>query len=140
MKLIDDVLLDELTLKAKSSLRLRASYDLRTTIEDQSQRILNALEPGTVVPIHRHTKSTETVVLLRGRVKQYIYSGEGVLENTYVIDADSASKGYIIPVGQWHTTECLVSGTVLFESKDGAYEPLAEEDIMSISNPNIRSL
>lgn len=132
MELIDKNLLDELTSKAKASTRLRASYDLRTTSEDQSQRILNALEPGTIVPIHRYTKSTETVVLLRGKVKQYIYSDGGVLENTYIIEANTAAQGYIIPVGQWHTTECLASGTILFESKDGAYEPLAEEDIMKL--------
>ena len=130
MKLIDDVLLNDLSLKAKSSPRLRASYDLRTTSEDQSQRILNALEPGTIVPIHRHTKSTETVVLLRGKVKQYIYSEDGVLENTYIIEANTSAQGYIIPVGQWHTTECVESGTILFESKDGAYEPLGERDIL----------
>lgn len=130
MQLINDELLNELTARAKASTRLRASFDLRTTSEDHSQRILNALEPGTIVPIHRHTKSTETVVLLRGKVRQLIFSEEGVMEESFIIEAHSSEQGYIIPVGQWHTTECLESGTILFESKDGVYEPLSEEDIM----------
>lgn len=128
--IINKALLDDLSAKAKVSPYLRQSFDLRTSIADQSQRVLNALEPGTVVPIHRHTKSTETVVLLRGKIKQIIFDEDGNVIDSYIVAANSETCGYSLLVGQWHTTECLESGTIMFECKDGAYEPLSIEDIM----------
>ncbi|MBO4804524.1 MAG: WbuC family cupin fold metalloprotein [Paludibacteraceae bacterium] len=127
---IDTALLDDLSSKAKANPRLRQAYDLRTTPNDQSQRILNALEPDTVVPIHRHLHSTETVVLLRGKVRQFIYDDRANVIDSYVVEANSPVCGYSIPLGQWHATQCLESGTIMLECKDGPYEPLSEENIL----------
>ena len=126
---IDKELLDNLTAQAKASPRLRMHYDLRNTPEDNSQRILNAIEPGTVLPIHRHRGSSETVVMLRGKGKWNYYDNNGKLTESFVISADGNTKGISVPKGQWHNSESLESGTVILECKDGAWEPLAEEDI-----------
>lgn len=123
-------LLDNLSAQAKESPRLRATMDLRTTPNDMSQRVLNALEPGTVVPIHRHRNTTEVVVLIRGKVKQTLYDDNGKITSSFIVEAGSDLCGYSIDAGQWHTTECLVSGTIFCEAKDGAYEPLSSNDLM----------
>ena len=130
---ITQVLMDELTAQAKASPRLRMNRDLRNSPEDKSQRMLNALEPGTPLPIHRHTKSSETVVCLRGHLREIFYDDKG--EVTDVIDLKPCSDivALNIPLGQWHTVEVLESGTVIMEVKDGAYEPLREEDVLSVN-------
>lgn len=127
--IIDKQLLGTLSAQAKANPRLRQAYDLRTTPDDQSQRILNAVEPGTVLPIHRHRGSTETIVVLRGRVVQHYYDDNGQKIASYELAPNTAQVGMSVPVGQWHALESLEEGSVIFESKDGAYEPLAEEDI-----------
>jgi len=127
---IDISLLDSLSIQAKSSPRLRVAYDLRTTPEDSSQRILNAMEPGTVLPIHRHRGSTETVVILRGKLRQNFYDEAGQLAESLVIAPGTECMGFSVEVGRWHNSECLESGTVILECKDGKYEPLSPEDIM----------
>lgn len=129
--LLDQSFLDELTAQAQSNPRLRQAYDLRTTSEDQSQRILNALEPGTQVPVHRHATSAETLVVVRGRLLQKLYNEKGELIETYEMVSGGASSVMQIPTGQFHSLECLESGTVIFEAKDGAYAPLAKEDVIS---------
>lgn len=126
---IDIKLFDELTQAAVKSPRLRMNLDLRTSPEDGSQRMLNALEPGTQVPIHRHTKSTETVFVLRGSVRQNYYDLNGVLEESFVVAAGGETCGFSVPVGQWHNTESLEPGTIIFEAKDGKFEPLPPEDV-----------
>ena len=125
--------MDELTAQAKASPRLRMNRDLRNSPEDKSQRMLNALEPGTPLPIHRHTKSSETVVCLRGHLREIFYDDKG--EVTDVIDLKPCSDivALNIPLGQWHTVEVLESGTVIMEVKDGAYEPLREEDVLTVN-------
>ena len=123
-------LFDKLTAQAKASPRLRMNFDLRNTPDDQSQRMLNALEPGTVMPIHRHRSSSETVMVLRGKVKWLYYDENGKLTNTFSVAPDSDLCGLSVPKGQWHSLECLESGTVIFEAKDGPYEPMAAEDVM----------
>ncbi len=126
--IIDQHILDELTAAAKASPRLRMNMDLRNSPEDKSQRMLNAIEPGTDMPIHRHMGSSETVICLRGHFEEYMYDEEGNLTDTF----DMVLGGLVlnIPIGQWHSLKSLESGTVLFECKDGAYQPLAEADIM----------
>ena len=128
--IIDRKILDELTARAKASPRLRMNLDLRNSPEDQSQRMLNAIEPGTVLPVHRHRKSSETVVCIRGHFEEYFYDPEGRL--TEVIDMFPGGPVINIPVGQWHNLKSLESGTVLLECKDGAFEALGEEDILII--------
>lgn len=137
---ITNTTLNELSAQAKASPRLRMNLDLRTSPQDSSQRMLNALELGTVLPIHRHTRSTETVVLIRGSVRQNYYASDGTLLESFVAAAGTSEyfsaadcAGFSVPVGQWHNTECLESGTVFIECKDGAYEPLGPEDILEIN-------
>ena len=126
--LINKTLLDSLTAQAKATPRLRMHYDLRNTPDDESQRMLNAIEPGTVMPIHRHRASSETVVCLRGHFEEYFYDSEGRLTET--IDMVPGGAVINVPIGQWHSLKSLESGTVLFECKDGKYEPLGEGEIL----------
>ncbi len=128
--LIDTKLLDELTAQAKASPKLRMNFDLRNTPDDQSQRMLNALEPGTVMPIHRHQNTSETVVVLRGKVKWLYYNDKGELKDTILVEAGGDICGLSVPKGQWHSLECLESGSVILETKDGPWEALKEEDIL----------
>ena len=127
---IDNALLDNLTAQAKASPRLRMNMDLRDSAADTSQRMLNAIEPGSVVPIHRHRKTSETVVVLRGRVVEEYYSSEGLVEAEFELAAGGPVCALNIPAGQWHTLRALESGTVILEMKDGAYEPIQECDIL----------
>lgn len=126
--IIDEHALNALTAQAKASPRLRMNLDLRNSPEDQSQRMLNAIEPGTVLPIHRHRTSSETVVCLRGHFEEYFYDEEGRLTDT--IDMVPGGMLINIPAGQWHSLKSLESGTVLLECKDGAWAPLEEEDVL----------
>lgn len=126
--LIDTKLLDALTAQAKASPKLRMNFDLRNTPDDPSQRMLNALEPGTVMPIHRHQNTSETVVMLRGKVKWLYYNDKGELTDTILVEAGGDICGLSVPMGQWHSIECLESGSVILETKDGAWEALGEED------------
>lgn len=128
---IDKELLDELTSQAKQNPRLRQAYDLRNSIDDKSQRMLNALEPGTVLPIHRHRTTSEVTSVIRGRVRHNMYDDKGNLTETFIASEDGFPNFYVTPMGMWHNTECLESGTVIFEAKDGAYAPLNAEDMMS---------
>ena len=126
--IIDQTTFDNLIAQAKASPRLRMNLDLRTTPNDNSQRMLNAIEPGTQMPIHRHRISSETVVCVRGHFEEYFYDEEGRLTDT--IDMYPGGPVLNIPVGQWHSLRSLESGTVLLEAKDGAWEPLSEDDVM----------
>ena len=127
--IVDQKVLDDLTARAKVSPRLRMNLDLRNSPEDLSQRMLNAIEPGTVLPIHRHRTTSETVVCLRGHFVEYFYDAAGQM--TEAIDMVPGGTLINIPAGQWHNLESLESGTVLLEVKDGAYEPIGEEDILN---------
>ena len=128
--IIDQFLLDSLTAQAKASPRLRMNLDLRNTPEDQSQRMLNAIEPGTVMPIHRHQNSSETCICLRGHFEENFYDENGNLIET--IDMVPGGVVLNIEVGQWHSLKSLESGTVLFEAKDGPYTPLPPEDVLTL--------
>lgn len=123
--------LDDLTLKANESPRLRMHLDMRNSGSDHSQRMLNALEPGTILPIHRHRDSSESVMILRGKAVQYIYDDSGNVIEEVTLAPNSDCIGMNVPVGVWHRLVSLESGTVIFESKDGAYKPLDPDDILS---------
>lgn len=127
--IIDQKMLDYLTVQAKASPRLRMNLDLRNSPADKSQRMLNAIEPGTVMPIHRHRSSSETVVCIRGHFEEYFYDVSGVW--TDVVDMVPGGNILNIPAGWWHSLRSLESGTVLLECKDGAWEPMIEEDILN---------
>ncbi len=128
---ITQAILDELTSKAKESPRLRMNMDLRDSAEDTSQRMLNAIEPGSPLPIHRHQRTSETVVCLRGRLVEEFYDD---LERTCTERIELSPNGPVvalnIPAGQWHTVHALESGTVILEMKNGKYEPLSDVDIL----------
>lgn len=127
--LFDELFFAELSKKAKESPRLRVNFDLRNSPDDNSQRMLNALEPGTVLPIHRHRKSSEIMVVIKGSVKETFYNDNGDITGNWIF---KPGENCIleIPAGQWHSLECLESGTIIYESKDGKYEPTSSEDIL----------
>lgn len=136
---IDKKILDELTAKAKENPRLRCNLDMRNSADDKSQRMLNALEPGTVMPIHRHKGSSETCVCIRGHFEEYLYGytetrSDGTPDpNSFGIveTVDMYPGGPILNIekGQWHSLKCLESGTILLEAKDGPYAPLEHDEI-----------
>ena len=128
--IIDQHILDDLTAPAKASPRLWMNLDLRNSPSDGSQRMFNAIEPGTVMPVHRHHASSETVICIRGHFEEYFYDENGVLIET--IDMRPGGAFVNVPAGQWHNLKSLESGTVLFECKDGPYAPLAEDEIMNV--------
>lgn len=124
--IIDQNLIEDLWKQAAESPRLRQNYDLRTTAADTSQRMLNALLPGTEVPIHRHEDTSETVVCLSGRLEEIIYEEQpdgtfGEVSRELLCPAEGR-YGMQIPAGAWHTIR-VIEPSVIFEAKDGAYRP-----------------
>ncbi len=130
MALINEELLDRVTGEAKRSPRLRMNYNFHETLDAKAQRLLNALEPGTVLPVHRHCQTAETYLVLRGVIKVLFYDDRKRLLETFLLDPREGNYGVHIPKGQWHTLEVLESGTVIFEVKDGPYQPLGKDDIL----------
>ena len=134
MKIFDKEFIDGLFAEATDSSRLRQNYDLRNSADDTSQRMLNALMPGTEVPIHQHQITAETVVCLCGKIEEIIYDVETVIgnngtENTqfkerlrYLLCPELGIYGMQIPKGVWHTVN-VIEPSVIFEAKDGAYIP-----------------
>ena len=130
---ITQALLDKLTAEAKASPRLRMNLDLRNGSDDQSQRMLNAIEPGSPMPIHRRQKTSETVVCLRGRLVEGYYDElERICTERIELSPNGPVVALNIPAGQWHTVHALESGTVILEMKNGAYAPIGPEDILNL--------
>ena len=130
---ITKAVLDNLTAQAKASPRLRMNYDLRNSPEDGSQRMLNAIEPGSPLPIHRHKYTSETVVCLRGRFVEEFYDElERICTESIELTPGGPNVAINVPAGQWHTVRALESGSVLLEMKDGKYEPIGPDDILSL--------
>ena len=124
---------DDLTAKAKESPRLRMNMDLRNSESDQSQRMLNAIEPGSDMPIHRHQHTSETVVCLRGCLVEEFYDElERICTDSIELKPGGPNFAVNVPAGQWHRVWAKESGTVLLESKNGVWEPLAPEDILKL--------
>ena len=122
-----------MTAKAKENPRLRSNLDMRNSADDQSQRMLNAIEPGSVVPIHRHRNTSETVVCLRGKlVEEYYDDLERMCTESIVLTPNGQTVALNIPAGQWHTVKALESGTVILEVKDGRYEPIQDCDVLKM--------
>lgn len=128
--IITTELLDQLSAQAKKTPRLRINYDLRNSSNDQSQRMLNALQPDTVLPIHRHTDSSEIVTIVRGAIREYFYDEEGKCTETIELRPGYSVPLLVVPKGVWHNLECLEPDTIIYESKDGAYQPIKDEDIL----------
>lgn len=128
--IINTQLLDEITNQAKQSPRLRMNYNLHRSLDAKAQRLLNVLEPGTVIPIHRHRETDETYILLRGKLLVEYYNDDKEISDTITLDIANGDFGMHVPAGQWHRVEALESGTTIFEVKDGPYQPLSDEDIL----------
>lgn len=127
--IIDNNLLDEITLKAEESPRLRMNFNLHNSLDAKAQRLINVLLPGTVLPIHRHRHTAETYILLRGKMKVVFFDDMGGQIERYTLDPTIGNYGVQIPAGQWHTVEIIEPSTIL-EVKDGPYTPLQSDDIM----------
>lgn len=128
--LLTTKILDETSARAKGSPRLRMNWNLHESFEDSVQRMFNALEPGTEVPIARHPESAESLIILRGRLRVLIYNDEKVVIEDVVIDPKTENIGYHIPKGVWHQVQSLEEGTILFETREGPYAPIAKENIL----------
>ena len=130
---ITQALLDNLTVQAKESPRLRMNLDLRNGESDSSQRMLNAIEPGSLLPIHRHQKTSETVVCLRGKlVEEYYDELERICTEAIELSPNGPVVALNIPAGKWHTVRALESGTVILEMKNGTYEPIQDCDVLKM--------
>ncbi len=128
--IIDSHLLDTITQQAKDSSRLRMNYNLHDSLDAKAQRLLNALEIGTILPIHRHRHTAETYILLRGKIRVMFYNADNTETESFLLDPLVGNYGVHIPQGQWHTLEVLESGSVILEVKDGPYKPLESSDIL----------
>lgn len=127
--IISNQIIDNLIAEAKASPRLRKNYNLHASTSDSVQRMFNAMEPGTIVPIHRHKSVNETMILLRGKMKVIEYD-ENYSPISTILDINSGNIGVHIKSCVWHTVEVLEEGTVVFEVKEGPYQPLSEDDIL----------
>lgn len=134
MMIIDKTLLDIVSSQARESSRRRMNHNFHQSLDEKCHRFLNAMEPGTVVPVHHHPTKDETFVLLRGKVMVRTYDDDGTETETETILLNPAEGRYgvNIPKGVWHTLECLESGSVIFECKEGPYVPHEEEGILEI--------
>ena len=130
---VSQAVLEELTAQAKASPRLRMHMDLRNGPEDGSQRMLNAIEPGSPLSIHRNKNTSETIVCVRGRVVEEFYDElERICTESIELTPGGPNVAINVPAGQWHTVRALESGSVLLEMKDGKYEPIGLEDILTL--------
>lgn len=128
--LLDNKFFDGIQEQAKNSSRRRMNYDLRTSAEDSSQRMLNVLMSDTIVPIHRHPETSETVVVCRGAIREEFYDDQGHKTEEFILRAGGECPAIQVPKGVFHTTVCLEDGSVIFEAKDGAYKPISPEDVL----------
>ncbi len=127
---LDKELLDSITQKAKENPRLRMNHNLHDSLDSKVQRLFNALEPGTVLPIHRHQNTDETYILIRGKIEVIFYDDDKNIVDRFIMSQEEGNFGVHIPKGTWHTIEIMESGSVIFEVKEGPYQPISENDIL----------
>ena len=132
MKIIDDKLIEDVIAQAKESPRLRMNYNFHQSLDDKCHRLLNALEPGTVVPIHRHPTKDESFVLLKGMIRVNLFDDAGKVTETVVLNPSDDVYGVDIPKNVWHNVECLESGSVIFEVKEGPFVPHDKDGILQV--------
>ena len=128
--LIDEALLQQLSEEAAQNNRLRINFNLHKDLNDPVQRLLNALEPGTIVPVHRHLNTDETYLLIKGKLEVYFYDENKTLIQTFHLDPLQGKYGVSIPAGQWHGLKSIEKGTVILEIKEGPYKPVDPSDLM----------
>ena len=131
---IDKALLDEVSLMAKDSPRLRMNFNFHQSLDDKCHRMLNAVEPGTEVPIHRHPTKDESFVILRGKVRSTTYNDDGSVIDSVVLCQEDGIYGVDIPRGVWHNLESLEPGSVIFECKEGPFVPHEVEGVLEVKN------
>lgn len=131
MKIIDEHLLNEVQIKAKDSPRLRMNYNFHGSLDDKCHRFLNALEPGTIVPVHHHPTKDETFIILRGKVKVSTFNDDGTIRDSIILSHEDGRYGVDIPKNVWHNLECIESATI-FEVKEGPFVPHEEEGILEL--------
>ena len=132
MKVIDESLLNNVSIKAKESPRLRMNYNFHQSLDEKCHRFLNAVEPGTVVPIHRHPTKDETFIVLRGKVRISTYDDEGNVSESGILCSDDGKFGVDIPKNVWHNLESLEPNSCIFEVKEGPFVPHEEEGILEL--------
>ena len=128
--LLNQSIINQVSKEAHSSPRLRMNYNLHESLSDSVQRMFNALEPGTEIPIARHPHSSETLIMLRGKLRVIIYDEFKNIIDDVTIAPNTENIGYHIPKGTWHTVQYLEHGTVCFETREGPYVPVSDEDIL----------
>ena len=132
MKIIDEQLLDAVTSEARQSPRLRMNYNFHKSLDEKCHRFLNAMEVGTVVPVHHHATKDETFIVLRGKVRLNIYNDQGEVTASVVLCHSAGCYGVDIPRNTWHAVECLETGSVIFEVKEGPFVPHETDGILNI--------
>lgn len=132
MKIIDTTLLDKVSAEAKESPRLRMNYNFHQSLDDKCHRFLNAMEPGTMVEIHRHPTKDESFVLLRGKVRVNIYNDDGSMMESVVLCPTEGFHGVDIPKNVWHNLEALEPNSVIFECKEGPFVPHDVDGILAV--------
>ena len=132
MKLIDNMLMDSVTGKARESSRMRMNLNFHGSLEDKCHRLLNAMEPGTEIPVHRHKTKDEGIILLRGCIRVNIYNDRGEVTESVVLSHKDGCVGVDIPMMEWHGVECLESGSVIYEVKEGPFMPHDADDILKV--------
>ena len=132
MKVIDNDLIDSVVAQAKESPRLRMNYNFHESLDDKCHRLINALEPGTVVPVHRHPTKDESFVILRGKIRVNTYNDAGEVTESVVLSPADGKYGVDIAKNVWHGVECLESGSVIFEVKEGPFVPHDKDGILEI--------
>ena len=130
--IIDKNLLDKVSEQVKASLRLRLNYNFHQSLDDKCHRMLNAIEPGTDIPIHKHPTKDESFVILRGKVRSTTYNDDGTVIESVVLCPEDGLYGVDIPKGVWHKLESLESGSVVFECKEGPFVPHEVEGILEL--------
>ena len=131
--IIDTELLDKVAEQAKASPRLRMNYNFHQSLDELCHRFLNAVEPGTEVPIHKHPTKDETFVILRGKVRVTTHRGDGSIIEDYVLCAEEGRYGVNIPKGMWHTIEAMEADSVIFECKEGPFVEHEVDGMLSVN-------
>ncbi len=134
MEIIDKKLLDEVSAQAKASPRLRKNYNFHQLLDDLCHRMLNALEPGTDVPIHHHPDKDETFVILRGKIRVTTYNDDGTVAESVILSQEDGCYGVNIPKNVWHTVEALEPNSCIFESKQGPFAPHEVEGMLKVDS------
>jgi cupin fold WbuC family metalloprotein len=134
MNIINNQLLNTVSAQAKVSPRLRMNYNFHQSLDEKCHRFLNAMEPGTVVPIHHHPTKDETFIVLRGKVKVSTFNDDGTLSENIVLSHEDGCYGVDIPKNVWHTIESQRAGTVCFECKEGPFVSHEEDGILKVKS------